>query len=111
MNKKVIFGILAVLTFFIGCIFVDNFPVFSPLVIFLTSGICFLLGYLTHKDVIKVTLNAKDEELAKVYKKNLELITTLDAYKVHTSTKTEAPAPTPKEVKKTSKKKEKKAEE
>ena len=111
MNKKVIFGILAVLTFFIGCIFVDNFPVFSPLVIFLTSGICFLLGYLTHMDVAKVILSAKDEEFAKVYKKNLELSTMLDSYKVHTSTKTEAPAATSKEVKKASKKKEKKAEE
>lgn len=106
MNKKVIFGILAVLTFFIGCIFVDNFPVFSPLVIFLTSGICFLLGWLTYKNAIKSTIDAKDEEIEKVYRKNLDLNAKLESYKVQTAVNTEAPKA---EVKK-SKKKEKKTE-
>ena len=106
MNKKVIFGILAVLTFFIGCIFVDNFPVFSPLVIFLTSGICFLLGYLTYKDISKDALAVKEEEIKKVYAKNLDLNAMLESYKVHTAVNTEAPKA---EIKK-AKKKEKKTE-
>ena len=75
MSKKVVFSILAVLTFFIGSILVDNFPLTAPLIIFFAVGIGFTLGYFFMKDTVNEKLSFKEAENSILTATNLKLKT------------------------------------
>ena len=66
MDKKVVFGIIAVLAFFAGSILLDYFPTFAPLVVLLELGIGGVLGFLFNKEMTLPKMIDYETELAEL---------------------------------------------
>lgn len=66
MDKKVVFGIIAILAFFAGSILLDYFPTFAPLVVLFELGIGGVLGFFLNKELTFPKMVDYETEIAEL---------------------------------------------
>lgn len=81
MSRKIVIGLCTVVAFFAGCIFVDNFPVYAPLIIFLVTCAGFACGYLFNKEMIKAAYEVYKNEITSLHYANDALKEELSIHK------------------------------